>query len=97
MINKFITFEGLDSCGKGTQIELLEKELKKQKIDYIVVREPSGKIIGDQIRAMLKDPKNKICANAELFLFQAARAQLCEDVIKPSSSSVTPSLQSKSH
>ena len=80
----FITFEGIDGCGKSTQCEMLKDFLKEQNKDFIFVREPGGTIIGERIREILLDKKNsQMTARTELLLFEAARAQITDEVIKP--------------
>ena len=80
----FITFEGIDGCGKSTQCELLKDYLKANNKDFIFVREPGGTVIGERIREILLDKKNtQMTARTELLLFEAARAQITEEVIKP--------------
>jgi dTMP kinase len=80
----FISFEGLDGCGKTTQINLLAEKLKSLSYDVVFVREPGGTVISERIREILLDTKhhgmNQI---AELLLFSAARAQLVNEIIKP--------------
>lgn len=82
----FITFEGLDRVGKSTQINELVKYLDKKKFKYVLIREPGSTKISEKIRKILKDPSNigKISPMTEFLLYSAARAQLVEDVIKPS-------------
>lgn len=79
----FITLEGNEGCGKSTQIKKLQDALVASGHAVTVLREPGSTDIGTKIRALLKDPANKIGSEAELFLFQASRAQLVQDVIKP--------------
>jgi dTMP kinase len=80
----FITFEGIDGCGKSTQCELLKDHLKESGKDFIFVREPGGTVIGERIREILLDKKNtQMTARTELLLFEAARAQITDEVIKP--------------
>lgn len=79
----FITLEGNEGCGKSTQIKKLQDALAASGRAVTVLREPGSTDIGTKIRALLKDPANKIGSEAELFLFQASRAQLVQDVIKP--------------
>lgn len=80
----FITFEGIDGCGKSTQCELLKDYLKDNNKDFIFVREPGGTVIGERIREILLDKKNtQMNSRTELLLFEAARAQITEEVIKP--------------
>lgn len=80
----FLTVEGIDGAGKGTQLIHIEKWLQQHKLDYIALREPGGTRIGEAIRAILLDKENiKMDDLTELLLFQAARAQLIEEVIRP--------------
>lgn len=80
----FITFEGIDGCGKSTQCELLKKYLEDNGKDFIFVREPGGTVIGERIREILLDKKNtQMTPRTELLLFEAARAQITDEVIKP--------------
>ena len=80
----FITFEGIDGCGKSTQLNLLKDEFTKQGIDFIEVREPGGTAVGEKIRTILLDKANdSMTRMAELLLFEAARAQITEEVIIP--------------
>ena len=80
----FITFEGIDGCGKSTQCELLKDYLKDNNKDFIFVREPGGTVIGERIREILLDKKNtQMNSRTELLLFEAARAQITEEVIIP--------------
>ena len=80
----FITFEGIDGCGKTTQVELLKKELINRRLEFISVREPGSTQISEQIRQILLNPdNNKITPETEALLFASARAQLVKDTIKP--------------
>ena len=54
----FITLEGPEGCGKTTQIHLLVDWLREQGYEVVLTREPGGTDIGDQIRAILHDPRN---------------------------------------
>ena len=80
----FITFEGIDGCGKSTQTTLVKTWLEGLGRDVLLVREPGGTKIGEKIRSLLLDKENGTMAPmAELFLFEAARAQIVEETIKP--------------
>lgn len=80
----FITFEGLDGSGKTTQIRLLTAYLRNQGHDVILTREPGGTAIGDQVRDVLHTLENaEMHPRTELLLYNASRAQLVEQVIKP--------------
>jgi dTMP kinase len=80
----FITFEGLDGCGKTTQVERLAKGLRAEGHEVLVTREPGGTPIGEKIRAVLLDSRTKgMAPSAELALMFASRAQQLEQVIIP--------------
>jgi len=81
----FFTFEGTECSGKTTQIKLVSDKLQKLGFPVIVVREPGGTSLGEQIRSVLKDIQYKdiMTPEAELFLLMASRAQLVREVIKP--------------
>ncbi|MDI6693505.1 MAG: dTMP kinase [Anaerolineales bacterium] len=80
----FITFEGPEGSGKTRQAAALADFLRQQGYDVLLTREPGGTQIGDQIRAILSDLKNvSMRPRTETLLFQASRAQLVEEVIRP--------------
>ncbi|MCR5804715.1 MAG: dTMP kinase [Clostridia bacterium] len=80
----FITFEGIDGCGKSTQFQMLKEYLESKGVDFLVVREPGGTVIGEKIREILLNKKNdSMRPLTELLLFEAARAQITEEVIRP--------------
>lgn len=84
MAGLFISFEGIEGCGKTTQIRLLEDFLKLRSHDTVLTREPGGTRIGDQIRKILLSVENRgMFPVAELFLYAAARNQHVEEVIRP--------------
>jgi dTMP kinase len=84
-MRSFITFEGIEGCGKTTQIHLLKECLEKRGYTVVTTREPGGTRIGDTIRRILLDSNNcDIDIKTELLLYQAARAQHIKDVIRPS-------------
>lgn len=78
-----LTLEGIDGCGKSTQIGILEKRLHDSGISYITVREPGGTAVGENIRQVLLDNNYSPSLQAELFLYMAARSELTEQVILP--------------
>src|SRR2546427_1085664 len=77
----FITFEGTEGSGKTTQAELLGEWLAKR--DPVVVREPGGTELSEQIRDVLLYRGLEIDPEAEMYLFMAARRQLIAEVIAP--------------
>ncbi|MCO5143563.1 MAG: dTMP kinase [Oligoflexia bacterium] len=80
----FITFEGGEGVGKTTQIARLAKYFTNQGKKVVVTREPGGSVIANRIRSLLLDPKMKgLIPLAELFLYEASRAQHVVEVIKP--------------
>jgi len=80
----FITFEGVEGCGKTTQIRLLADALKQAGKKVLLTREPGGCPISDKIRAILLDAGNsEMTPKAELLLYAAARAQHIAEVIRP--------------
>jgi len=80
----FITFEGVEGSGKTTQIRRLKTYLARKGIPCMVTREPGGTRIGDQVRRILLNPDHKgLDPLAELFLYEAARAQHIKEFIKP--------------
>jgi dTMP kinase len=80
----FITFEGPEGSGKSTQMAELAAYLQERKIDILATREPGGTSIGNQIRAILLAMENQdMHPRTETLLFQASRAQLVEECIRP--------------
>jgi len=86
-MERFITFEGIEGCGKSTQVKLAGRYLEKQRIPFITTEEPGGTPLGRRVREMLLNsvPHDgaKIHAETELLLFFAARAQHVREVIIP--------------
>ncbi len=81
---KFITFEGLDGCGKSTQSEKLATALRARGLPIVVTREPGGTATGEKIRQLLLDTRTSgLAPMAELTLMFASRVQHIEEVIKP--------------
>jgi len=84
MNGSFITFEGLDGCGKSTQTERLAGVLRADGYDVVVTREPGGTPIGEQIRGLLLNSRTQgLAPLSELALMFASRAQLIREVIVP--------------
>ena len=81
---KFITFEGLDGCGKSTQLARLAEKLTQQGFSVVVTREPGGTDAGEKIRRLLLDTRTSgLAPMAELALMFASRAQHIQEVILP--------------
>lgn len=80
----FITFEGIEGCGKSTQLQMLAQLLTDQGRSVTVTREPGGCPIADQVRSILLDAGNHAMTPlAELLLYAAARAQHMTEVVLP--------------
>lgn len=80
----FITFEGGDGAGKSTHLFFVAEALRSRGEQVVCLREPGGTIIGEQLRNTVLDPGNYIMSSeCELLIYEAARAQLVTQVIKP--------------
>ncbi len=79
----FITFEGIEGCGKSTQCSLVAEHLRNQGREVVTSREPGGTEVTGEIRRLLADPDSELDQLAELFLFLADRAQHVASVIGP--------------
>ena len=81
---KFITFEGIDGCGKSTQAKLLLEYMNKSGVESILVREPGGTNISESIREiLLHSSSGQMGDRTESLLMTASRAQLTQEVIIP--------------
>lgn len=82
---RLISFEGSEGSGKSTQISHLATHLQKLHKEVVTVREPGGTEIGEQIRNIIvhNSKGDEMCAETELLLFAAARAQLVREIIAP--------------
>jgi len=82
---RLISFEGSEGSGKSTQISRLAARFLRLKRDVVTVREPGGTELGEQIRNIIvhNSKGDEMCAETELLLFTAARAQLVREVIAP--------------
>ncbi|MBT4063824.1 MAG: dTMP kinase [Candidatus Marinimicrobia bacterium] len=81
---KFITFEGIDGCGKSTQVKLLIDSLNRSENKTILVREPGGTTISEEIRdILLHRHLEDICDRTEALLMTGSRAQLTYEIIQP--------------
>jgi dTMP kinase len=83
MRGKFISLEGGEGAGKSTALQIIEQVLREQGKEIIRTREPGGTVLGEKIRDLLLDTSHRPCAESELLLMFAARAQLVCEVIQP--------------
>ncbi len=79
----FITLEGGEGSGKSTQVRSLTRRLRALAVPVTTVREPGGTLLGNRLRNLLKFSPVPLTPEAELLLFNASRAQLVEDVVRP--------------
>ncbi len=81
----FIAFEGPEGAGKSTQLRHLQRRLQRAGLEPVVTKEPGGTLLGERIRELvLLEPDLDITPLSEFLLYSASRAQLVQDVIKPS-------------
>ncbi|MGH8091049.1 MAG: dTMP kinase [Rudaea sp.] len=84
MTGKLITLEGGEGAGKSTVLAVVRDELVARGLDVLVTREPGGTPAGEEIRAVLLDTAHHgLCAEAELLLMFASRAQLVRELVRP--------------
>ena len=83
MAGLFITFEGIDGCGKSTQLRLLASELRVRGLEVVTTREPGGTSLGQKLRAALLDVQEQVDPLAELLVFAADRAQHVRQLLLP--------------
>lgn len=80
----FITFEGGDGAGKSTHLAFLAEGLRLLGYEVVCMREPGGTRIGEELRNVVLDARNdSLCDEAELLIYEAARAQLVAEFVKP--------------
>ena len=80
----FVAFEGVDGAGKSTQVRLLGEHLERNGREVVICREPGGTSLGEELRRILLDPgSGDLQPEVEVLLFMAARAQLCNKIIRP--------------
>ena len=83
-MKKFIAFEGIDGCGKSTQLQLLSKSLNKCNVEHYCTREPGGTKISDKIRKILVNKENEeLLPLTELLLLYASRHEHVIKIILP--------------
>jgi dTMP kinase len=83
MAGAFITFEGIDGCGKTTQLRLLASELRVRGLEILTTREPGGTTLGQRLRAALLDVDEQVDPLAELLVFAADRAHHVRTLLLP--------------
>ncbi len=83
MAGAFITFEGIDGCGKSTQLRLLASELRVRGLEIVTTREPGGTTLGKRLRAALLDVDEQVDPLAELLVFAADRAHHVRTLLLP--------------
>ncbi|HPE69113.1 MAG TPA: dTMP kinase [Thermotogota bacterium] len=83
MPGSLVSFEGIDGCGKSTQVALLETYLRSIEVPVAVFREPGGTEVGEKIREVLLHPGSIISKHAEVLLYLSSRAQLTAQKILP--------------
>lgn len=80
----FISFEGGEGAGKSTHIRFLAEALEERGFEVLCIREPGGTVIGEKLRLIVLDTSHtEMAAETELFIYEAARAQIIAEVIKP--------------
>lgn len=79
----FIVFEGIDGCGKSTQLQALVGRLQSYGIEPVVIREPGGTPVGEQIREILLERPVAMEPLTELLLYEASRSELTRTVLRP--------------
>ncbi|HKR75631.1 MAG TPA: dTMP kinase [Rhodanobacter sp.] len=81
---RFITLEGGEGAGKSTLLAGLRAHLESRGLDLLLTREPGGTALGEAVRAIVLDPaRRELCAESELLLMFASRAQLVREAIQP--------------
>ena len=83
MASAFITFEGIDGCGKSTQLRMLASELRLRGREVVATREPGGTPLGTRIRQLVLDTEEQVDPLAELLLYAADRAQHVRTLVRP--------------
>ena len=83
MASAFITFEGIDGCGKSTQLRMLASELSMRGREVVTTREPGGTPLGTRVRQLVLDAEEQVDPLAELLLYAADRAQHVRTLVRP--------------
>lgn len=79
----FIVFEGIDGSGKSTQIDALRERLRGHGVAAVVIREPGGTPVGEQIRQILLERPLEMEPMTELLLYEASRSELTRTILRP--------------
>jgi dTMP kinase len=79
----FITFEGIDGCGKSTQLRMLASVLRLRQLEVVTTREPGGTPLGQKLRHALLEAEGQVDPLAELLLYAADRAQHVRALVRP--------------
>ena len=84
MSGRLITLEGGEGAGKSSVLDAVRERLESRGVAVIVTREPGGTVLGEAVREIVLDPaRRNLCAESELLLMFAARAQLVRELIRP--------------
>lgn len=79
----FLSFEGIDGCGKSSQLRLLASHLRQRGVEVVSTREPGGTPLGQQLRHALLEAETLVDPLAELLLYAADRAQHVRTLVRP--------------
>jgi dTMP kinase len=79
----FITFEGIDGCGKSTQLRMIASVLRLRQLEVVTTREPGGTPLGQKLRYALLEAEGQVDPLAELLLYAADRAQHVRALVRP--------------
>jgi len=80
---RLLTIEGPEGAGKTSQAARLRRAVADAGVDVVLTREPGGTVVGERIRTIVLDPASKHDARTDALLFNAARAQLVQEVVRP--------------
>ncbi len=83
MKGRLITIEGGEGAGKSSAMSAIRAAIEARGIEVVQTREPGGTAVGEAIRAVLLDPAHTVCAESELLLMFATRAQLVRELVLP--------------
>jgi dTMP kinase len=83
LVSAFITFEGIDGCGKSTQLRMLASVLRMRNLEVVTTREPGGTPLGQKLRYALLEAEGQVDPLAELLLYAADRAQHVRALVRP--------------